>query len=119
MAYPKVTCPRCKGEGYMLGQHVEEQGVRVPNYRHNEDGLCFACDNDRYLLRRPDGKLVRRDFENGNWLWYDEKGAFISVVDPILDDMGLEYELLYDSFKAFEEEIAMEYKEYENKNYSK
>ena len=100
MGYPKVTCPRCKGTKYMLGQEG-----KVPNYRHNERGLCFACDGEGTLLKRSDGKLVRRDLSNGNWLWFNEKtGSFIGVVDPIFDDIGLEYEIIWDKHKACEDE---------------
>lgn len=102
MCYTEITCTRCKGTKYMRGQEG-----KVPNYKHNEDGLCFACDGEGTLLKRPDGKIVRRDLSNGNWLSFDYKGKYLGVVEPIFDDMGMEYEILWQKFKLTEDELSM------------
>lgn len=100
MQYPTVECPRCKGNQYMLGQEG-----KVPNYKHNEKGLCFACNGEGTLLKRPDGKLVRFDLETGKWLSYSHvNGSFIGTVEPLHDVVDTEYEIIREKFKMSLEE---------------
>lgn len=108
MSYPRVICPRCKGTKYMLGQEG-----KVPNYRHNEKGLCFACDGEGTLLKRPDGKLVRRDLNTGKWLSYDSiRGSFLGTVYPLKDVDYLMNKYSTKVEKTYEEKLEEEYLEF-------
>ena len=101
MNYPSVICPRCKGTRYMRGQEG-----KVPDYKHNKKGRCFACEGEGTLIKRPDGKLVRRDLDNGNWLSYNpQTGVFLGVVEPLNDLYHEEDDKIYYMFKLSEEVI--------------
>lgn len=76
----EITCPRCKGKKYILGQYVEEKRSSLPNYKHNEHGLCFLCDGKGKTLYDEEGKFVYK-YKDGKELRYDMKGQYIEAIN--------------------------------------
>lgn len=75
----KVTCPRCKGYGYIRGQRVSN-GSHLRNYKHVEGGRCFACEGAKVLHMREDGKLIRE--ANGTILHYSkDNGVYLGILE--------------------------------------
>ena len=74
----EVTCPRCKGFGYIRGQRLNT-GRQLDNYKHIKHGLCFACKGAKVLHMNEDGKLIRE--ENGRILEYDKQnGKYLGIL---------------------------------------
>lgn len=73
----KVTCPRCKGNGFIRGQRTSSYSL--PNYKFNENGLCFACMGEKYLRLSKEGFYLRE--EKGNILKYDFKGKYLGIYE--------------------------------------
>lgn len=55
----KKVCPRCKGYKYIRGQKVYANAVQLPNYKHNEQGLCFLCDGTGEAFYTEDNKVLK------------------------------------------------------------
>lgn len=54
------TCPRCKGHKYIKGQKISVTHVgHLPDYEHNEDGLCFLCDGTGEAFYTEDNKVLK------------------------------------------------------------
>lgn len=72
-----ITCPRCKGFGYIRGQKLDN-GRQLNNYKRIEHGLCFACKGAKVLHMNEDGKIIRE--ENGRILEYDKNGRYLGIL---------------------------------------
>lgn len=74
----EVTCPRCKGYGYIRGQKVSN-GNHLRNYKHVEGGRCFACEGAKVLHMTEEGKLIRE--ANGAILHYSkDNGTYLGIL---------------------------------------
>lgn len=52
------TCPRCKGHGYILGQK-DKKYFTLPNYKHNQKGICFLCDGKKQAFFTEDNRVLK------------------------------------------------------------
>lgn len=96
----EITCPRCKGEKYILGQEVkmEVYDGKLPNYKHNERGLCFLCDGAGKVMYDGRGKFVYK-YKEGKELRYNLKGkyiGFVTVLPSFTLDEDTEYRPMND-----------------------
>lgn len=82
----KIICPRCKGNGYILGQEEQERKRRLPNYKHVKQGVCFLCDGSGHAdFREVDGIVVKE--KDGILLEYStDDGKYLGIAPPVFEE---------------------------------
>ena len=59
------ACPRCKGHKYIRGQKIHKRDKHLPNYKKNENGLCFLCDGEGKAFYTTDNRVLKLDSKYG------------------------------------------------------
>ena len=91
----KVTCPRCKGHKYILGQEVQtnERSSNLPNYKKVKKGVCFLCDGLGYARLREKDNVIIKIKDEVTLKYSNINGRYLGIEEPTFEPVEERFSL--------------------------